>query len=119
MDAFADAHAGRAEQEEHISAEIVAAHELLLKELILFGGERPGQSVGRARDILAQQQVGHFMEVVGACELIEDSAQSKEASDAGCRSQWRILGTPPRHPSQDMRIAAQLFETSNLRVFRS
>ena len=41
--AFADAHAGRAEQEEDISAQIVSAHELLLQELILFGGERPWQ----------------------------------------------------------------------------
>ena len=56
--AFADTHAGVAEQEEDISAEIVAEHELLLQELILFGGKRSWQSVGRAWNILAQQQVG-------------------------------------------------------------
>ena len=119
VDAFADAHAGRAEQEEDISAEIVAAHELLLEELILLGGERSWQSVRRARDILAQQQVGQFSEMAGASQLMEDGAQREEPSDAGCRGQRRILGAQVRHPSEDMRIAAQLFETSNLRVFRS
>jgi hypothetical protein len=63
--AFADAHAGVAEQEEDISAQIVAAQELLLEELILLGGERPWQSVGRARNILAQQQVSELAEMAG------------------------------------------------------
>ena len=117
IDALADAHAGRAHQEEDISSEIVSAHELLLEELILLGSERSWQSVGRARDILAQQQVGQFSAMAGACQLMEDGAQSEEASDAGCRGQRRILGAQVRHPSEDMRIAAQLFETSNLRIF--
>lgn len=64
--AFTDAHAGVTEQEEDISAQIVAAQELLLEELILLGGERPWQSVGRARDILAQQQVSELGEMAGA-----------------------------------------------------
>jgi len=51
------AHAGRAEQEEDISAEIVATHELLLEELILFGVSVVAEC-GRSVDILAQQQVG-------------------------------------------------------------
>ena len=111
VDAFADTHAGVAEQQEDISAEIVAAHELLLEELILLGGERSWQSVGRARNILAQQQVGQFSEMAGASQLMEDGAQSEEPSDAGCRGQRRILGAQVRHPSEEMRIAAQLFET--------
>ena len=119
VDALADAHARRAEQEEDISAEIVATHELLLEELILFGGERSWQSVGRAWDILAQQQVGQFSEMAGASQLMEDGAQCEKPSDAGCCGQRRILSAQVRHPSQDMRIAAQLFETSNLRVFPS
>jgi hypothetical protein len=119
IDALTDAHAGRAEEEEDISAEIVAAHERLQEELILLGGERPWQSVRRAWDILVQQQVGQFSEVSGANQLMEDGAQREEPSDAGCRGQRRILGAQVCHPSEDMRIAAQLFETSNLRVFRS
>jgi hypothetical protein len=33
---------------------------------------------------------------------MEDGAQSKEASDAGGRSQRRILAAQVRHPSEDM-----------------
>ena len=58
--AFADAHAGVAEQQEDVSAQIVAAQELLFEELILLGGERSRQGVGRARDIFALQQVSQF-----------------------------------------------------------
>src|ERR1035438_6303139 len=43
---------------------------------------------------------------------MEDGAQSEEPADAGCRGQRRILGTQVRHPSEEMRIAAQLIETS-------
>src|SRR5258706_4923739 len=57
--------------------------------------------------------------MAGASQLMEDGAQREKPSDAGCRGQRRILGAQVRHPSEDMRIAAQLFETSNLRVFPS
>jgi hypothetical protein len=100
VDAFADTHASVAEQQEYISAEIVAAHELLLEELILLGGERSWQSVGRARNILAQQQVGQFREMVGTSQLMEDAAQNEEPADAGCHGQRRILGVQVRHPSE-------------------
>ena len=50
---------------------------------------------------------------------MEDGAQSEEPADAGCRGQGRILGAQVGHPSEDMRIAAELFKTSNLRVFGS
>ena len=100
IDAFADTHAGVAEQQEDISAEIVAAEELLLQELILLGGERSWQSMGRARNILAQQQVGQFSEMAGASQLMEDGAQSEEPADAGCRGQGRSLRTQMRTSSR-------------------
>jgi hypothetical protein len=50
---------------------------------------------------------------------MEDGAQSEEPADAGCGGQGRILGAQMCHPSEDMRIAAQLVETSNRRVFRA
>ena len=62
IDAFADAHAGRAEQEEHISAQIVATHELLLQELILFGGERPWQGGRVGVGIFNQRPYAEFVE---------------------------------------------------------
>jgi hypothetical protein len=57
--------------------------------------------------------------MVGASQLMEDGAQSEEPADAGGRGQRRILGAQERHPSEDMRIAAQLFQTGNRRVFRA
>ena len=67
-----------------------------------------------AGNILAQQQVGQFSEMAGAGQFMEDGAQSEEPADVGCRGQRRILGAQVRHPSEDVRIAAQLIETSNL-----
>ena len=116
INAFANTHASVAEQEEDISAEIVAAPEALLEELILLGGKRSWQSVGRAWDILAQQEVSEFSAMGGASQLMEDGAQSKEPADASRGCQRRILGAQVRHPSEDMGISAQLFETSNLRI---
>jgi isopentenyl diphosphate isomerase/L-lactate dehydrogenase-like FMN-dependent dehydrogenase len=60
VDAFADTHAGGAEQEEDISAKIVATHQLLLQEMILLGGERTGQTLWRTRNILTPNQVSEF-----------------------------------------------------------
>ena len=60
VSAFADAHAGVAEQQEDVSAQIVTAKALLLQELILLCGERPWQTLRRAGDIFAPQQVGEF-----------------------------------------------------------
>src|ERR1700678_1452133 len=55
--------------------------------------------------------------MAGASQFMQDGAQSKEASDAGGRGQRRSLAAQLRHPSEDMRIAVQLFETSNFRIF--
>jgi len=117
VDTFPDTHAGIAEEQEDISAEIVAAQELLLQELILLGGERPWQSVGRARNILTQQQVRDCRQMVGPRQFIEDGAQREEPADAGCRGQGRSVRPHMGHPSEDMGIAAQLREMGNLWVF--
>src|ERR1019366_7583132 len=42
VDAFADTHAGVAEQQKDISDQVVAAKELLLEKLIVLCGERTG-----------------------------------------------------------------------------
>ena len=41
ISAFSDGHAGVAHQQKGIAAQIIAAEEFLLQELILLGGERP------------------------------------------------------------------------------
>ena len=116
VDAFSDAYSGVAEQEEDISAKIVAAHELLLEDLILHCGKRARQALWSAWNILAPYQVSEFDKLVCPGQLIADGAQSGESCDVGCGSQRRSLCTQARHPSQDVGIAVQLFESSNLRV---
>ena len=117
VNTLADAHAGMAQQQEDISAKIVATHQLLLQELILLCGERTGQTLWRTRNILAPNQVSEFGKLVCPGQLIADGAQSDQASDAGCRSQRRSLCAHARHPSEDVRIASQLLEAGNLAVF--
>ena len=51
--ALADAHTGAPQQQEDVSAEIVAAQKLLFEELILLCGEWPRQGMGRARYVFA------------------------------------------------------------------
>lgn len=71
----------------------------------------------RARNIFAEQQVGQFSKLAGTSQLMEDGAQSEEPSDAGgCGQRW-IPSAQMRHPSEEMRIAAELFEASDLRMF--
>lgn len=117
VNALSDAHAGVSKQEEDICGEIVAPHQLLLKEQILLCGERAGQALWRTGNILAPYQVSKFSKLVCPGQLVQDGAQSDKASDAGCRSQRRISSAQMRHPSEEMRIAAELFETSDLRMF--
>jgi len=55
---FADAHARVTKQQEDVGAEIVAAQQFLLEELILLHGERTGQASRSARNVLATEQLG-------------------------------------------------------------
>ena len=117
VNTLADAHAGMAQQQEDISGKIVATHQLLLQKMILLCGERTGQTLWCTRNILAPYQVSEFSKLVCPSQLVQDSAQSDEASDASCRSQRRSLCAHARHPSKDVRIAVQMFEAGNLGAF--
>jgi hypothetical protein len=55
---FADAHARVAKQQEYVGAEIIAAQQFLLEELILLQGEGAGQASRSAGNVLATEQVG-------------------------------------------------------------
>ena len=108
-----------ANQQKGISAEIVAAHELLLKELILLCGERPGKSLRGAWDVLAPDQMCEFRLLSGPCQIAADGAQRNEPVDVGRGDQRRRLRMQARHPSEDVRIAAQLLETRDAGVIGS
>ncbi len=58
--ALSDADAGVTDQQKSVTAQIVAAEELLLEELILLCGERARQSFGETRNILAADQMREF-----------------------------------------------------------
>jgi hypothetical protein len=50
---LSDTHASLAKEQEDVSAQIVAAQELLFEELILLCGEWPWQGVGCTRNVFA------------------------------------------------------------------
>src|ERR1039457_381004 len=113
---LSDAHAGVAEQQIDISAQIVAAEELLLQELVLLCSERTWQTLRCARNILVADQTSEFRMLACPGQFAEDGAQSDESSDAGHgRQVWR-LRTHAGHPSEDVRIAAKLLQTGDLGV---
>jgi len=91
ISAFSDAHAGVANQQKGIAAEIVAAEEFLLQELILFDREWPWESLRGMRDIFAAQEMSKLRKVFGPSQFVQDGAQGDEADDEGCRSEWRHL----------------------------
>src|SRR6516164_7018335 len=72
--ALTDAHAGVADQEEDIRAQIVAFEELPLQQLILFRAQWTGQSVWKARDVLASDQMSKFGKLVHPRQLMERPA---------------------------------------------
>lgn len=83
VNTLADAHAGMAQQQEDISGQIVATHQLLLQEMILLCGERTGQTLRCTRNILASDEVSEVSKLVCPGQLVADGTQSDEASNAG------------------------------------
>ncbi len=112
--ALTDAHTGVTNQQKSIAAQIVAAEELLLEELILLCGERTGESLRETRNVLGADQMGEFRKLFGPSQLVEDAAQMDEQVDTGCRRQRRRLRAQARHPAEDVGIAAQLVERADL-----
>ena len=110
--ALADAHAGVANQQKGIAAQIIAAEELLLQELILLCGERAWKSLREARNVLAADQMGEFRKLFRPSQFVEDAAQSDEPVDIGCGRQRRRLRVQARHPAEDVWLAAQLVQAT-------
>jgi hypothetical protein len=68
-------------QQKRVTAEIIAAEELLLEELILLCGERAWQSFGEARNVLAADQMREFRKRLCPSQFLEDAAQMDEEVD--------------------------------------
>ena len=106
--ALADAHAGVANQRKDVAAEIIAAEELLLQQLILLSGERAWQPFGAPRDVLSADQMREFRKLLCPSQFMQDGAQMNQPVDTRCRGQRRGLGAEARHPAEDVWIAAHL-----------
>ena len=74
ISAFSDAHAGMAHQQKGIAAQIVAAEEFLLQELILLGGERPWKPLRRRRNVLAAEEMSEFRKRCGPSQFVQQGA---------------------------------------------
>src|SRR5439155_13834859 len=60
-----DAHAGVANQQKDVAAQIIAQAEFLLQEFILFCREWAGKSLRETRNILAADQMSKFRKLFG------------------------------------------------------
>src|SRR5215472_2973364 len=83
IDAFANAHAGVAQQQKNIATQIITAAELLLEKLILLQGERPWESLRWTRKILAPDQADEFRELFRPSQFVKERAQSNELVNTG------------------------------------
>ena len=63
---LADAHAGVTNQQKRIAAEIIAAEELLLEELVLFCGEGRGSRCGRRGMSSGADQMSEIRKLIGS-----------------------------------------------------
>src|SRR5215475_12717991 len=105
--ALADAHAGVANQQKGVAAQIIAAEELLLQELILLCRERAWQSLRAARNVLAADQMSEFRKLCGPSQLAQDGTESDEPVDIGGGRERRRLRAQPRHPGENVGLTAQ------------
>ena len=81
--AFANAHAGVAQQQKNIATQIITAAELLLEKLILLSGERPWECLRWTRKILAPDQANEFRKLLRASQFVKERAQSDELVNVG------------------------------------
>jgi hypothetical protein len=66
------------------------------------------------RDVFAAQEMSKLGKLFGPSQFVQDGAQSDEADDEGCRSEWRHLRVQARHPAEDVGLTAQLVQTLHL-----
>ena len=114
--ALADAHAGVTDQQKSIPAEIVAAEQLLIEELILLSGEGAWQSFGEPRNVLGADQMGEFRKRLCPSQFLEDRAQMNEQVVAGSGGQRGRLRAQAIHPAEEVGIAAQLIDRAHFRM---
>src|ERR1700751_586015 len=113
---FTDAHAGVANQQKDVAAQIIAEAEFLLQELILFCREWAWKSLGEARKVLAADQMGEFRKLFGPRQFVQDGAKSDKPVHIGFGREHRFLRAQARHPAEDVGFTAQLVQALHLRM---
>jgi hypothetical protein len=73
VDALANAHTRVTNQQKSVGAQIVAAKELLLQQMILLCGERPREPVRLSRNILGVDKMGEFRILFHPSQLRKDA----------------------------------------------
>ena len=76
IDTLTDAHAGVANQQKDVAAQVIAAAEFLLQEFILFCREWAWKSLREARNILAADQMSKFRKLFGPGQFGTDATQT-------------------------------------------
>jgi hypothetical protein len=111
---LANTHASVPEQQQDVSAQIVAAQQFLLEELILLRGEGTGQASRGAGNILATEELGELGKLRARSQFGENAAEEYESTDVSDRRERGNPGVQLGHPAEDVWIAAQLIERDNL-----
>jgi hypothetical protein len=68
-------------QQKSVTAQVIAAEELLLKELILLQREWAWQPSGKTRNVLEADQMSEFRKLCRPSQFVEDAAQMEEQVD--------------------------------------
>ena len=114
--AFADPHAGVANQQKGVAAQIVTAEEFLPQELILLCGERTREPLRQAWDILASDQMREIRELFVPSQFGKDAPQRNQQIDVRrCPERWSLCAEPG-HPAEHVRTAAQLLKRDDVGV---
>ena len=114
--ALTDTHPSVTNQQKDVRAQVVAAKKLLLQQLILFSSKRTRQSVRKARDVLAPNEMSEIGKFVCPRQFMEGPAQRNQRVDIRGSGQGRRLGAQTRHPPEDVGFTAELGERAYLWV---
>jgi hypothetical protein len=88
MDAFADADAGAADEQQGVGGEIIAAAQFLLQELVILEGKRSGKIVGWGGKVLLPNEVGKKGVTVSG-QVVQQAPQANQVMEAGLIAQGR------------------------------
>jgi hypothetical protein len=97
---------------------IIASHEFLLDQHVLFGGQGPWQILVGARDVVSADQVGQEWNLLAPRQFLKDSTQTDHMMAHSHLGQRRLVGAQQSEPAQNVWVAAQLLEGAHAWMLR-